>query len=61
MYLRRLRTLMDLYLATDFIDELAMGYLDAGFGSVGHSLAHPSSIVIDSIGSCDSIDLRRLN
>ena len=29
MYLRRLRTLMDLYLATDFIDELAMGYLEA--------------------------------
>lgn len=30
MYLRRLRTLMDLYLATDYIDDLAMGYLEVG-------------------------------
>jgi hypothetical protein len=30
MYLRRLRTLADLYLATDYIDELAMGYLEVG-------------------------------
>lgn len=28
MYLRRLRTLMDLYLATDYFDELAMSYLE---------------------------------